>query len=254
VVAGAGRAGRAVKRAAGLTESVMLKRDPRASTQPEHGGVGGQPLELVLLRLGSARLAQMERRWRSPGDEQVVAWEDDRPLPRGDRLSAGSADTGNGAGKPGLKLTKLRGDLPILAELPARPRMPVAGADGIGLADHLERGMALYGDVDNPLGAFPLVGGSAFAAQVQHPGPLIVDAFGDVDHASGGIGPDDEVTGPRQAAPLDGARRRHRAAPRRLEQIREQLRREQPGPLAGQEPVHRALRQRRLTPAGTNSG
>jgi hypothetical protein len=40
---------------------------------------------------------------------------------------------------------------------------------------------------------------------------------------------------------------RYRAAPIRLEQVREQLRREQPGPLPSQEPVHRALRQRRLT-------
>ena len=49
-------------------------------------------------------------------------------------------------------------------------------------------------------------------------------------------------------------RRRHRAPPGRLEQVREQLGREQPGPLPGQEPVHRPLRQGRLTPAGTSGG
>jgi hypothetical protein len=46
-------------------------------------------------------------------------------------------------------------------------------------------------------------------------------------------------------------RGRHRATPGRLEQIREQLRREQPAALARKEPVHRALGQRRLTPTGT---
>ena len=49
-------------------------------------------------------------------------------------------------------------------------------------------------------------------------------------------------------------RRRHRAARGGLEQIREQLGWEQPGPLPGQEPVHRPLGQGRLTPAGTNGG
>jgi hypothetical protein len=47
-------------------------------------------------------------------------------------------------------------------------------------------------------------------------------------------------------------RRRHRAAPGRLEQVGEQLGREQPTPLPGQEPIHRALRQGCLAPAGTS--
>jgi len=46
----------------------------------------------------------------------------------------------------------------------------------------------------------------------------------------------------------------HRAAPGGLEQVGEQLGWEQPGPLPGQEPVHRALGQGRLAPAGTNGG
>jgi hypothetical protein len=48
-------------------------------------------------------------------------------------------------------------------------------------------------------------------------------------------------------------RRRHRPPPGRLEQVREQLRWEQPGPLLGQEAVHRPLGQGRLAPASTGS-
>jgi hypothetical protein len=47
-------------------------------------------------------------------------------------------------------------------------------------------------------------------------------------------------------------RRRHRPAPSGLEEVGEQLGREQPPPLPGQEPVHRSLGQGRLTPASTN--
>jgi hypothetical protein len=46
-------------------------------------------------------------------------------------------------------------------------------------------------------------------------------------------------------------RRRHRPTPGELEEVGEQLGREQPGPLPGQEPVDRPLRQGRLTPAST---
>jgi hypothetical protein len=49
-------------------------------------------------------------------------------------------------------------------------------------------------------------------------------------------------------------RRRHRPPPRELEQVAEQLGREQPSALPGQEPVHRPLGQRRLTPASTGGG
>ena len=49
-------------------------------------------------------------------------------------------------------------------------------------------------------------------------------------------------------------RRRHRAPPGGLKQVREQLGREQPAPLPGHKPVHRPLRQGRLTPAGTSGG
>jgi hypothetical protein len=49
-------------------------------------------------------------------------------------------------------------------------------------------------------------------------------------------------------------RRRHRPAPGRLEQIREQLGWEQPGSLPRQEPVHRSLGQGCLTPASTGGG
>jgi hypothetical protein len=49
-------------------------------------------------------------------------------------------------------------------------------------------------------------------------------------------------------------RRRHRPTPGGLKQVGEQLGREQPRALPGQEPVDRPLGQRRLAPAGTSSG